>query len=71
MATTAILNTQLRLVFDGGMDGDKQIYKNKNFSNVKTGATAEQLYAVANALAPLQQLSLLSVERNDSYSIYA
>ncbi|WP_353051716.1 DUF1659 domain-containing protein [Fictibacillus enclensis] len=43
MATTAILSTQLRLVFDGGMDGDKQIYKNKNFSNVKTSATPDQL----------------------------
>lgn len=71
MATTAIQDTQLRMVFDAGMDGEKQLYKNKNFSNVKTSASADQLYAVANALAPLQELPLLSVERNDSHSIYA
>ncbi|MDN4071658.1 DUF1659 domain-containing protein [Fictibacillus terranigra] len=71
MATTAIQDTQLRMVFDAGMEGDKQLYKNKSFSNVKTSATGDQLYAVANALAPLQQLPLISVERNDSHGLYA
>jgi hypothetical protein len=67
MATEQKVRTQLQLVFQTGEDGEGNvIVKNKNFNNIKTTATPDQLYAVASALIPLQQWTLLEVERNDS-----
>ncbi|QHS22074.1 DUF1659 domain-containing protein [Virgibacillus sp. MSP4-1] len=67
MAVSQMIRSQLQLVFEAGPDSDGEItYKNKNFNNVKTEATADQLMAVTNALVPLQERSLYSVERNDS-----
>jgi hypothetical protein len=70
MATTALIDSSMRLELDGGLDADNQpVVKYKNFSNVKTGATADQLYTVATALAGLQSYPLIMIERNDSFSI--
>jgi hypothetical protein len=67
MATEQKVRTQLQLVFQTGEDGEGNVViKNKNFNNIKTTATPDQLYAVASALIPLQQWTLLEVERNDS-----
>ncbi|GAA0494273.1 hypothetical protein GCM10008986_21040 [Salinibacillus aidingensis] len=67
MAVSQMIRSQLQLVFESGPDSDGEItYKNKNFNNVKTEATADQLMAVTNALVPLQERTLYSVERNDS-----
>lgn len=69
MATSTIMDSELRLNFETGVDPKgKPIIKSKNFK-VKTTATTDQLHAVANALAALQQYPLDSIERNDSYSI--
>lgn len=71
MALATMTNSQLRLIFHEGNDletGDP-IYKTKNFNNVKTNATADQLYEVAQALTSLQELSLSSVERRDNSEI--
>ncbi|WP_163539777.1 DUF1659 domain-containing protein [Gracilibacillus sp. YIM 98692] len=73
MAVTERINSRLQLVFENGTDpvsGD-QIYKTKSFNNVKMDATADQLFAITEALAPLQQLTLYSIERDDTELITA
>ncbi|MCM3443479.1 DUF1659 domain-containing protein [Metabacillus halosaccharovorans] len=70
MASQVILDSQLSLVFDMGMDEDgKVILKRKNYNNVKTTATPDELLQVAQALASLQTETLSAIERNDSNQI--
>ncbi|WP_047983385.1 DUF1659 domain-containing protein [Ornithinibacillus californiensis] len=71
MAVADMISSQLRLIlFDGNdpVSGDP-VYKAKSFNNVKTDATADQLYAIANAFAGLQERSLFNIERKDSSDI--
>lgn len=71
MAVARLVKSQLRLVFENGThptSGEK-VYKTKSFNNIHTSATAEQLYAVGNALAGLQTLPLYGIDRNDSSMI--
>ncbi|MGM8213619.1 DUF1659 domain-containing protein [Virgibacillus sp. W0430] len=72
MAEANLMNSQLRLIFDDGTDlfSGEALYKSKNFNNVKTSATANQLYAVATAMAGLQQRPLYLVQRKDSTDIH-
>jgi hypothetical protein len=70
MAQQLIQDTQLRLVFEAGVDSNgKMKYKNKNYNNVKTDATTEDLLAVAEALINLQTFISDGVERNDSHIV--
>ena len=70
MANEVLLETQLRLVFDMGMgENGKQIFKGKNYNNVKTSATADQLLQAAQAIAGLQTEVLAFVERDDTNQI--
>ncbi|MBU7594517.1 DUF1659 domain-containing protein [Metabacillus halosaccharovorans] len=70
MASQVILDSQLSLVFDMGMDEEgKVILKRKNYNNVKTTATPDELLQVAQALASLQTETLSAIERNDSNQI--
>lgn len=71
MAVADLMSSQLRLVFEDGEDmfTGETIYKSKSFNNVKTSATADQLYSVATALAGLQQRPLYLVQRKDSSDI--
>lgn len=72
MAETILKDTQLRLVFDMGLnEKGKQVFKFKNYSNVKTSASAESLLAAAAAIAELQTNTLFGVERNDSNMLQA
>lgn len=67
MAETILKETQLRLVFDMGLnEKGKQVFKFKNYNNVKTTATPDQLLNAAQALADLQTNILFGAERNDS-----
>lgn len=72
MAETVILDSQLRLVFDMGLNekGEPAV-KYKNYNNIKTTATPEQLLQAAAAIAELQTETLLHVERNDSHQVMA
>lgn len=65
------IGSQLRLVFYDGEDIDtgKPVYKSKTFNNVKTTATAEQLFTIATVLEPLQERRLSKIERKDSGEI--
>lgn len=70
MAQQVLIDSQLRLVFDMGMDENgKTIFKNKNYNNVKTSSTPEQLLQAAQAIAGLQTETLALVERNNSNQI--
>ncbi|WP_047982611.1 DUF1659 domain-containing protein [Ornithinibacillus contaminans] len=71
MAVANMTNSQLRLVLHDGDDPEsgEPIYKFKSFNNVKTDATADQLYTIANAFAGLQERPLYNVERKDSSDI--
>ncbi|MGA9287571.1 MAG: DUF1659 domain-containing protein [Anaerobacillus sp.] len=72
MATASLMDTQLRMVLEVGFDEKgKSIFRSKNFNNLKPTATTDALFAVASALAPLQQHSLFAVERNDSSDLQA
>ncbi|WP_077619841.1 DUF1659 domain-containing protein [Bacillus sinesaloumensis] len=65
-----IQRSQLRLVFDAGVDEKgKEIFKNKNYNNINPAATADQLYSVAVAIVGLQDLQLYNIERNDSFML--
>lgn len=71
MAVAEKINSQLRLIFHDGEDmlTGKAILKAKTFNNVKTEATADQLYAIAQAVAGLQERPLYNIERKDSSDI--
>ena len=70
MATEVLLDSQLRLVFDMGLDENgKQIYKRKNYNNIKLSATADQLLQAAQAISSLQTEALAFVERDDTNQI--
>lgn len=71
MARSTLIRTQLRLSLDSGIHPTTGniIFKTKSFSNVKTDANADQLIAVAEALAGLQIHPLYAVERYDYSSI--
>lgn len=71
MAVAQIVDSRLSLILDDGVDPEsgKQVFKSKSFNNVKTAATADQLFNIANAVAPLQQRPLVDIERNDSSEI--
>ncbi|MEH7235290.1 DUF1659 domain-containing protein [Bacillus sp. JJ1562] len=69
-ATQDIQRTQLRFVFENGIDEKgKMTYKNKNYNNINPVVTANDLYSVAVAIEKLQTLQLVSLERNNSYSL--
>ncbi|GGJ98712.1 hypothetical protein GCM10007063_21250 [Lentibacillus kapialis] len=73
MALQHMVNSRMRLILDDGVDemSGKQLFKTKGFNNVKTEATADQLYAIATSVSGLQQRPLVEVERNDSSEITA
>ncbi|MFT4416293.1 DUF1659 domain-containing protein [Fredinandcohnia humi] len=68
MAQAVIKDTQLRLVFEAGVDDKgKMKYQNKNYNNIKPSATTDQLYSVAGAISDLQSRALADIERNDKH----
>ncbi|GAA0606680.1 hypothetical protein GCM10009001_24890 [Virgibacillus siamensis] len=71
MAVSQMTASRLTLVLDDGDDimTGKKIYKSKSFNNVKTTATADQLFAIATAVAGLQQRPLYIIERSDNSEI--
>jgi len=72
MATANLVDSTMVLSFDAGMDENgKSIVKRKSFNNLKAQVTNDQLYAIAQALIPLQQYPAITVERNDTTALYA
>ncbi|SFA99505.1 Protein of unknown function [Lentibacillus halodurans] len=71
MAEQQMVDSRLRLILDDGVNEEtgEQLYRTKGFNNVKTTATADQLYSIATAVTALQERPLVNVERNDSSEI--
>lgn len=70
MATSTLVNTNLVMTFDEGTDANgKTMMKRKTFNNVKVGATDDQIFNIAQALIPLQQLPIISVNRNNDLKL--
>jgi Protein of unknown function (DUF1659) len=70
MADQVLIESQLRLVYDMGLDEKgKVILKRKNYNNIKTSVTADQLHQAAQAIASLQTETLASIERNDTNQV--
>lgn len=72
MAVVDIMSSRLRLVYYEGDDPEtgRPIYKYKSFNNIKTNATADQLFSIAMAVAELQDYNLYNIERHDNSEIY-
>lgn len=68
-----LTSSSLQLVLNDGVDAStgRPVYKNKTFNSVKPNATADQLYAVANAFASLQTRPLYNIVRRDVSDVSA
>lgn len=71
MITEQKNQVRLKLNLDGGMEGDKQIVKQKTYSRIDPQASAEGLHAAAVAIASLQELPLLAILRLDDVILSA
>ncbi|MFD1848731.1 DUF1659 domain-containing protein [Oceanobacillus bengalensis] len=71
MAIADLRKSTLQLVLNDGtnMDTGEPVFKYKSFNNIKTTATADQLYAVATAFASLQERVLYNTIRKDDSEI--
>ncbi|HLS09628.1 DUF1659 domain-containing protein [Lentibacillus sp.] len=71
MAVAQKVGSRLTLILDDGDDmmTGETIFKSKTFNNVKPEATADQLYAIATAVADLQERPLYTIERSDDSEI--
>ena len=61
--------TSLRIRFDLGMEDGKTKTRSKTFSNVRTSATGQDLFDVANAIAGLQSYDVLEIIKQDYTSL--
>ena len=63
--------TSLKLRFDCGIDNTtgKTKTKNKTYSNIKNGASNDDIYEVGNAIASLQKYDLLEIARIDNSTL--
>ena len=70
MAAANIKDTNIRLLFDGGLDQyGKTVVKSKSYNNINPEASSDQLYKAAQAIASLSGLPLFTVERTDKSEI--
>ncbi|MGJ9458123.1 DUF1659 domain-containing protein [Oceanobacillus sp. CF4.6] len=71
MAVADMTQSTLQLVLTDGIDSESglPIIKYKSFNNVKPAATADQLYAIATAVAELQERPLYEINRKDTSDI--
>ena len=70
MATVFKNNSSLKLQFDKGLGTDgKSVIGSKTFANLKVDALADDILAVANAIAGLQKHDLYDILKLDSSSI--
>ena len=63
-------NSKLKLVFSTGLDeNNKDIVKNKTFSNIKPTISSEDLYELGTAISDLQAYPLLNLIRYEEYEL--
>ena len=62
--------SSLKVKFDCGLnDNGKTIVKSRTYSNLKHNASSNDVYDVSNALASLQQHSLLEITKLDNTTL--
>ncbi|MQM40373.1 hypothetical protein KBTX_04422 [wastewater metagenome] len=72
MATATFSDSRLSIAFDAGVDGEgNAVVTHKSFNNVKTDANNDALYAIVQALAPLQQHEVSTIERDNTLILSA
>lgn len=72
MAEMQLIESQLRLTYESGVgENGKTLYRYKNYSNIKTEATADGLLQAAQVIASLQTYPLAKIERVDTQQINA
>ncbi|WP_066633905.1 DUF1659 domain-containing protein [Desulfolucanica intricata] len=60
-------SSSLRMTLQTGVDGEgNPVYRRKSLNNVKTGALDQDIFDTAQAIAGLQEYTLVSVERTDN-----
>ncbi|KWW21709.1 MULTISPECIES: DUF1659 domain-containing protein [Peribacillus] len=70
MANQIPVSSTLRVDFETGLNEKGNItFKRKSFTNIKTEATADQLFSTAAAIASVQTYPLGEVTRVDTYSL--
>jgi len=70
MAVVTPVSSTMRLGFQTGIDGDgNPIQKARSFNRLKTNAVEQDVFDVAQALAGLQDLPLVSIRRVDTSDI--
>ncbi|MGD9569358.1 MAG: DUF1659 domain-containing protein [Sedimentibacter sp.] len=63
-------DSKLKMVFNAGLDeNNKDIIKNKTYSNVKAAVTNENLYNLGVAISNLQSYSLMNIKRYEEYEL--
>ena len=68
--STTSLSSDLVLVMDAGTGANGQpLSKNRIFKNVKTSATNEDVYAVAQTLVGLQSKTNNAIQRRDTVEL--
>ncbi|MCU9611954.1 DUF1659 domain-containing protein [Caldibacillus lycopersici] len=71
MALANLVDSTVRLVYDAGLDENGDVVlKAKSYNNINLNATADQIFAAAQAIASLTSLPLLAIERSDKTEIY-
>lgn len=72
MAVVELKNpTSLRIRFDLGMEDGKSKTKSRTYSNIRTNATGQDLFDVAEAIAGLQSYDVLEIIKQDYTSLNA
>ncbi|PJN89579.1 DUF1659 domain-containing protein [Bacillus sp. mrc49] len=70
MANQIPVSSTLRVDFETGLNEKGNIiFKRKSFTNIKTEATADQLFSTAAAIASVQNYPMGEVTRVDTYSL--
>jgi len=63
-------NSKLTLVLAAGLDeNNKNIIKNKTFSNVKASVSNENLYELGTAISDLQSYPLTKLVKKEEYEL--
>ena len=57
--------TSLKIRFDLGMEDGKTKVRSKTFQSVRTTATSQDLFDVANSIANLQSYDVLEIIKQD------
>ena len=70
MSVVEIKNpTSLKIKFDLGMEDGKSKTRSRTYSNIRTTATSQDLFDIANSIANLQSYDVLEIIKQDYTSL--